>query len=74
MDNRPKKRSLTLQGHRTSVTLEDAFWIAFKKIAAETDTPINQLAAQIDENRGLTSGLAGAIRLYVLDYYQKRAR
>lgn len=74
MDNRPKKRSLTLQGHRTSVTLEDAFWTAFKKIAAETDTPINQLAAQIDENRGLTSGLAGAIRLYVLDYYQKRAR
>jgi len=74
MDNRPKKRSLTLQGHRTSVTLEDAFWTAFKNIAAETDTPINQLAAQIDENRGLTSGLAGAIRLYVLDYYQKRAR
>jgi len=74
MDNRPKKRSLTLQGHRTSVTLEDAFWTAFKDIAAETDTPINQLAAQIDENRGLTSGLAGAIRLYVLDYYQKRAR
>lgn len=73
-DNRPKKRSLTLQGHRTSVTLEDAFWTAFKTIAAETGTPINRLAAEIDESRGLSSGLAGAIRLYVLEYYQKKAR
>ena len=74
MDNRPKKRSLTLQGHRTSVTLEDAFWNAFKAIADESGTPINRLAADIDATRGLSSGLAGAIRLYVLDYYQKRAR
>ena len=62
---RPVKRSLTLRGHRTSVSLEDAFWIAFKDIAESTDKTINGLAAEIDEARG-DVGLASAIRVFVL--------
>lgn len=63
---RPKKRSLTLKGHRTSVSLEDPFWKAFLEIAAEQGKPINQLTAEIDAARGLDCGLASAIRLFVL--------
>lgn len=68
--SRPVKRSLTLKGHRTSVSLEDEFWIAFKEIAAEKQLPINVLAAQIDADRDLDAGLASAIRLYVLHHYR----
>lgn len=70
MSARPRKHSLTLRGHRTSVSLEDEFWTAFRKIAQEQAMPINVLAAQIDEERGTSAGLATAIRLFVLAYYQ----
>ncbi len=73
MSSRPVKRSLTLRGHRTSVSLEDAFWTAFREIAAAQGKPLNQLAAEIDEARGVESGLASAIRVYVLDWYRDRA-
>jgi len=66
MSNRPKKHSLTLRGHRTSVSLEDEFWQAFRKIAEDENRPINVLAAEIDESRGTDCGLASAIRLFVL--------
>ncbi len=68
--SQPKKRSLTLKGHRTSVSLEDEFWAAFRDIAAEKGMPINVLAAEIDAERGLETGLAGAIRLFVLRHYR----
>lgn len=64
-DGRPVKRSLTLRGHRTSVSLEDAFWRAFRDIAAAEGRTINGLAAEIDEARG-DVGLASAIRVFVL--------
>ena len=66
MSDRPTKRSLTLHGHRTSVSLEDAFWREFKAIAAAQNLPINRLVAQIDDARG-DIGLASAIRLFVLE-------
>ncbi|MEM8592505.1 MAG: ribbon-helix-helix domain-containing protein [Pseudomonadota bacterium] len=66
MTGRPKKRSLTLKGHRTSVSLEDDFWAEFRAIAERDGQPINVLAAKIDADRGLSSGLASAIRLFVL--------
>lgn len=69
--SRPVKRSLTLRGHRTSVSLEDEFWRAFRDIAARKNKPINELAAEIDEARGVESGLASAIRLYVLSELQR---
>jgi predicted DNA-binding ribbon-helix-helix protein len=72
--NRPKKRSLTLRGHRTSVSLEDEFWQALREIAAETNRPINSLVATIDEERGLDIGLASAIRLFVLAHFRQNSR
>jgi predicted DNA-binding ribbon-helix-helix protein len=70
---RPVKRSLTLRGHRTSVSLEDPFWQAFREIAAAEGKAINELAAEIDAARGVETGLAGAIRLHVLAWYRARA-
>lgn len=66
MSKRPRKHSLTFRGHRTSVSLEDDFWRAFRQIAARNNRPINELAAEIDETRGAECGLASAIRLFVL--------
>jgi predicted DNA-binding ribbon-helix-helix protein len=71
---RPEKHSLTLRGHRTSVSLEAPFWTAFREIAAAEGKTLNELAAEIDEGRGTASGLAGAIRVFVLDWYRDRAR
>lgn len=63
---RPVKRSLTLRGHRTSVSLEDVFWDAFRKIADQDGKTINGLAAEIDEGRG-DIGLASALRVYIFE-------
>ena len=63
---RPKKRSLTLDGHRTSVSLEDEFWREFLRIAQEHGKAINTLAVEIDHARGVDLGLASAIRLFIL--------
>jgi predicted DNA-binding ribbon-helix-helix protein len=65
-DARPRKRSLTLKGHRTSVSLEDAFWAEFQRLAARNGRSVNDLAAEIDADRGVSAGLASAIRVYVL--------
>lgn len=73
MTGRPKKHSLTLRGHRTSVTLEDEFWHAFRDIAAARGVGVNLLATEIDEARGLDAGLASAIRVYVLNHLQDSA-
>lgn len=63
---RPAKRSLTLRGHRTSVSLEDIFWNAFRAEADADGLTINRLAADIDATRG-DIGLASAIRIFVLE-------
>ena len=66
MSGRPVKRSLTLKGHRTSVSLEDEFWVEFRRMSIKKSIPINALASEIDVNRTADVGLASAIRLYVL--------
>lgn len=68
MSGRPTKHSLTLQGHRTSVTLETEFWMAFREIAQANGQTINALASQIDAERG-DVGLASAIRVFVLRHF-----
>ena len=73
MDGRPQKHSLTLQGHRTSVSLEPEFWRAFRRIAADDGRALNELAAEIDAARGTGQGLASAIRVFVLDRTARRA-
>ena len=71
MTARPVKRSLTLRGHRTSVSLEAAFWEAFRDIAAAEGVPLNALAARIDAGRAEEAGLASAIRVFILNHYRK---
>jgi len=70
--SRPQKRSLTLHGHRTSVSLEDEFWRAFRDLAEAEGTGLNALASRIDDGRAADTGLATAIRLYVLKSLQER--
>jgi len=61
----PKKRSLTIAGHRTSITLEDAFWRELKAAARESGVSVTALASAIDSARGQAS-LSAAIRVYLL--------
>ncbi len=68
---RPVKHSLTLRGHRTSVSLEQAFWQEFRRLAAQEGQSLNDLAAQIDALRG-DVGLASAIRVFVLTRLQAK--
>jgi predicted DNA-binding ribbon-helix-helix protein len=60
------KRSLAIAGHRTSVSLEDAFWRRLRAIAAERGLSLNGLAAMIDASRG-DANLSSAIRVFVLE-------
>ena len=66
MSGRPVKHSLTLCGHRTSVSLEQVFWDGFREIAAARGLTMNALAVEIDAARN-DVGLASAIRVFVLD-------
>ena len=66
------KRSVVVAGHRTSISLEDAFWKGLKEIARERDTTLSRLVETIDGKRG-EANLSSAIRLYVLDYYRPTA-
>ena len=60
------KRSLVIAGHRTSVSLEDAFWHRLCRIAAERELSVNALAAIVDASRG-KANLSSALRVYVLE-------
>ncbi len=64
---RPVKRSFTIKGHRTSISLEAPFWEALRQAAAEERTTLSALVAAIDAQRG-ASGLSSAVRVWVLDY------
>jgi predicted DNA-binding ribbon-helix-helix protein len=64
------KRSIMIGSHKTSVSLEDAFWRGLKDIAATRHTPLRDLVATIDTERQ-HGNLSSAIRLFVLDYYKK---
>lgn len=74
MSGRPVKRSLTLRGHRTSVSLEDEFWEAFRALARQRGLTLNALASEVDDSRGLEVGLASAIRLCVLRDLRARVK
>ena len=66
MTGRPVKHSLTLKGHRTSVSLEAEFWQAFQSLARARGLSLNELAAEVDAGRSGDVGLASAIRVWVL--------
>ncbi len=63
------KRSIVIAGHKTSVSLEDAFWKALKEVAAARGLTLSQLIGTIDSEHA-SSNLSSAIRLFVLDYYR----
>ena len=65
------KRSIVVDGHKTSVSLEDAFWEGLKEIGLERRISLSQLVAAIDGQRQ-HGNLSSAIRLYVLDFHRKR--
>jgi predicted DNA-binding ribbon-helix-helix protein len=61
-----RKRSITLHGHRTSFSIEDAFLDELKVIAENRGISFAALVAEIDEARAMNSNLSSALRLYVL--------
>lgn len=69
---RPVKRSFSLSGHRTSISLEAAFWDALKEAAAAEGVSLAVLVGRIDRTRG-AAGLSGAVRVWVLDYFKRKA-
>jgi predicted DNA-binding ribbon-helix-helix protein len=63
------KRSIVIAGHKTSVSLEDAFWKGLKEIAGSRDMTLSDLVSSIDSERR-HGNLSSAIRLFVLDYFR----
>jgi len=66
------KRSIVITGHKTSVSLEDAFWNGLKDIATSRNMTLSELVASIDGDRR-QGNLSSAIRLFVLDHYRALA-
>jgi predicted DNA-binding ribbon-helix-helix protein len=64
-----KKRSITIAGHKTSISLEDEFWKSLREIADERDETVSQLIASIDTDREFAN-LSSALRLFILRYYR----
>jgi len=64
------KRSIVIDGHKTSVSLEDAFWRDLKNIAHTQQATLGELVARIDQTRD-QGNLSSAIRLFVLEHFQK---
>ena len=65
-----QKHSVTVAGHRTSVTLEAAFWDSLREIAIAHDKSVNSLIAEIDVAQ--PENLSSALRVYILDYYKNK--
>jgi predicted DNA-binding ribbon-helix-helix protein len=70
--SRPVKRSFTIAGHRTSISLEAAFWEALKAVAAAERVSVARLIGRIDAARG-AGGLSSAVRVFVLEHYRAMA-
>jgi predicted DNA-binding ribbon-helix-helix protein len=70
--SRPVKRSFTISGHRTSISLETAFWEALKSIATQQQVSVAALIARIDKARG-RAGLSSAVRVWILRHYRELA-
>ncbi len=69
---RIRKRSVTIAGHPTSVSLEQEFWDALAEIAEGRGLSVGRLVSEIDAGRG-RGGLSSAIRVHVLAHYRERA-
>lgn len=65
-----KKRSVTIAGHRTSISIEEPFWLALQRIAKAEDQSLAARVAAVDQARDPATNLSSAIRLDVLAWYQ----
>ena len=65
------KRSIVAAGHKTSVSLEDAFWNSLKEIASGRNITLSDLITAIDSERR-QGNLSSAIRLFVLNFYRNQ--
>jgi len=65
------KRSVTVSRHRTSISLERAFWSALQEVAAAEHLSVDGLVSRIDRTR--SGSLSGAVRVYVLGWFRARA-
>ncbi len=65
------KRSIVVAGHKTSVSLEDAFWSGLKEIAVKRLMTLSELVGAIDKERQQTN-LSSALRVFVLDFYRSQ--
>jgi predicted DNA-binding ribbon-helix-helix protein len=68
-----KKRSIIIDGHKTTVSVEEAFWSDLKKIAHRQQVTLSELVAKIDRARE-QGNLSSAIRLYVLEHIRRRGQ
>jgi len=66
------KRTITIDNHKTSVTLEDEFWSGLREVARRKNATLRSLVTQIDDARG-RNNLSSAIRVFVLNYYRAHA-
>jgi len=66
------KRSIVVAGHKTSVSLEEAFWNGMKEISALRNITLSELVGEIDGSRQ-QGNLSSAIRLFVLDHFRSKA-
>jgi len=64
---RPSKRSFSIKGHKTSISLEPQFWEAFREIADRRNVSLASLVAEIDSRRSPDTGLSTAVRLFILE-------
>jgi len=67
------KRSIVLAGHKTSISLEEAFWNGLKDIAMRRRQTLSDLVGSIDAERKHGNNLSSAVRLFVLNHYQARS-
>ncbi len=69
-----RKRSVLISGHRTSISLEEAFWLKLKELSEASGKSINQLVTEIDNDRldNPNGNLSSAIRVYILEQLEAR--
>ena len=70
MKSQVVKRSIVIDGHKTSVSLEDAFWTGLREIAQAQHATLSKLVGEIDRTRQ-QGNLSSAIRLFVLDQVRR---
>lgn len=67
-----KKHSVTIAGHRSSITLEDAFWTELQELAKAENLSLNGLITRIDSTRDPAQNLSSALRVYVLNQIKSK--